>query len=167
MHDDEYEDNAQSTSGFFTSAPPAVKFEKHGDKVTGIVTGKVLRQQIDLDTGEALSWNDGTPRMQVDVTLSVRPQTDDDDGLARIYVRGLMRTAVIAAVKANKSRDLNIGDLLTVEYTGDTEPPRKGLSGAKVYTATVASKGSQERRDWMDAARGNGKDDTGDSKTSK
>lgn len=162
MHDDERDDIAQNTSGFFTSAPPAVKFENHGDTVTGIVTGKVLRQQIDLDTGEALSWNDGTPRMQVDVTLAVRIQTDDDDGLARIYVRGLMRTAIIAAVKANKSRDLNIGDLLTVEYTSDTEPPRRGLSGAKEYKAVVASRDSQAKRDWITAARGNGQADTKD-----
>jgi hypothetical protein len=158
MQDDEYDDSPQDTSAFFGATPPAVKFDNHGDKVTGIVTRKMLRQQVDLDTGEALTWNDGTPRMQVDVTLSVQPKTDDDDGLRRLYVRGLMRSAIVEAVKTVGGKDLNIGDLLTVEYTSDNEPAKRGLSGAKVYAAEVAPRDSQAKRDWMAAMRGDGKD---------
>jgi hypothetical protein len=163
MYDDEFDNSPQDTSAFFGATPPAVKFEKHGDKITGIVTHKTLRQQVDLDTGEALTWNDGTPRMQVDVTISVQPKTEEDDGLRRLYVRGLMRSAIVEAVKAIRGKDLNIGDLLTVEYVSDTEPPRRGLSGAKVYASVVAARDSQERRDWMTAMRASNQGDAKDS----
>lgn len=167
MSQDDGYDESQDTSSFFGAVPPAFKFENHGDKVRGIVTHKTLRQQIDLDTGEALTWNDGTPRMQVDVTLSIAPKTDDDDGLRRIYVRGLMRSAIIEAVKTVKGRDLNIGDLLSVEYTSDTEPQRRGLSGAKVYAAEVAPKGSRAMKAWMDEMRGDSGAKAEDAKTDK
>ena len=133
--------NAQNndTSGFFGGGIPAVKFEKHGDKVSGQVIEKELRQQTDFDTGKALYWTDGSPRMQVVVTLQVAEATDEDEGLRNLYVRGLMTNAVRDALRTAKQRDLNIGHFLTVEYTGDGKPARKGVSGAKQYKAHVAA----------------------------
>lgn len=135
--------NAQThqndTSAFFGGGIEAVKFEKPGDKVTGEVIGKELRQQTDFDSGKALYWNDGSPRMQVIVTLQVPTDDEDDEGERNLYVRGLMTKAVRDALKTAKLRDLEIGHTLTVEYTGDAKPARKGVSGAKQYKAHVAA----------------------------
>lgn len=130
-------DDVNDTSGFFSSPPPSVKFDSPGDTARGEVVTKELRQQTDLDTGDPLVWSDGRPRMQLVVTIRVSPESDDDEGLRNLYVRANMRQAVIAALKLAKQSDLTIGDTLSVTYTGDDKPAKRGVQGAKLYTATV------------------------------
>lgn len=125
------------TSGFFGGSIPAVKFESPGDKVTGKVLSKELRQQTDFDSGKLLNWPDGRPKMQAILTLQVGQPTEDDDGIRNLYVRGYMQRALVDAVRAKKLRDVTEDMWVTVEYTGDDEPTKKGLNGAKLYKAEV------------------------------
>jgi hypothetical protein len=129
--------NTQDTAGFFGGGVAAAKFESHGDKVIGKVTEKELRQQTDFDTGKPLTWNDGSPRMQLVVTLQIAEPTEEDEGLRNLYVRGQMTRAIRDALKDAKVKDLSTGHTVTVEYIGDDKPARKGVSGAKQYKASV------------------------------
>jgi hypothetical protein len=115
------------------------KFEKHGDRVWGVIMDSQMRQQIDLDTGKPAVWDDGNPKMQLVVTLLTEQQDDDDDdGLRKVYIRGQMQKSIAEAVRKVGAKGLRDGGKLIIEYTGDAAPTRKGFSGAKQYFAKYA-----------------------------
>ncbi|QFG08456.1 hypothetical protein SEA_GUANICA15_70 [Mycobacterium phage Guanica15] len=118
---------------------PSGKFGSHGDTVGGpIAVEPEQRQQTDYKTGEGLTWKDGSPRMQLVVTVQTDlrdPEVEDDDGKRRLFVKGEMRKAVQKAVIAAGARGLDVGGELYVTYTGDGE--KKGnLDPPKLYSAT-------------------------------
>ncbi|ASR85665.1 hypothetical protein SEA_AMGINE_64 [Mycobacterium phage Amgine] len=126
--------------GFLGGGGPAsAKFKSHGDTVGGVITVEPeQRQQTDLNTNEPLLWKDGSPRMQLVVTVQTDlsdPEVEDDDGQRRLFVKGEMRKAVQKAVIAAGARGLDVGGELHVTYTGDGE--KKGnLTPPKLYSAT-------------------------------
>ncbi|ASR85076.1 hypothetical protein SEA_PHELPSODU_67 [Mycobacterium phage PhelpsODU] len=125
--------------GFLGGGGPAsAKFANHGDTVGGpIAVEPEQRQQTDMKTGEGLEWKDGSPRMQLVVTVQTDlndPEIEDDDGLRRLFVKGEMRKAVQKAVIAAGAKGLDVGGQLFVTYIGDGE--KKGnLSAPKLYRA--------------------------------
>jgi hypothetical protein len=131
--------SSNDTSGFFGGTIPSVEFSNHGDAVTGRVTEKEMRQQVNFETGALQFWPDGRAKMMVVLTLQTDQVTDEDPGLRRLFVRGLMQPAFIDAVKASGQRDVNVGDYVTVEYVSTREPSRKGLEGAKEFKAQVSA----------------------------
>jgi len=119
------------------SGVPSFKFEKIGDSVDGIVTRAEVRQQTDFETGQLVTWDDGTPKMQLIVDLQTTlfdENISGDDGLRRIYLRNNALTAVRQAVKAAGGR-LETGGALSVKYVKDGEPPKKGFHGPKLFEA--------------------------------
>jgi hypothetical protein len=120
---------------------PAAKFDTIGKTVAGRITEEPeLRQQTDFDTGAPKVWDNGDPMMQLVVVVATDerdPALEDDDGSRRLYIRGNLQQAVANAVRAAKSK-LEVGGTLSVTYTGDDEPKRRGMSGAKRYTATYS-----------------------------
>ncbi|ASR85267.1 hypothetical protein I5H06_gp37 [Mycobacterium phage SirPhilip] len=131
---------ANDSYGFLGGGGPAsAKFKSHGDTVGGpIAVEPEQRQQTDLDTNEPLTWKDGSPRMQLVVTVQTDlndPEVDDDDGLRRLFVKGEMRKAVQKAVIAAGAKGLDVGGELYLTYVGDGE--KKGhLTPPKLYSAT-------------------------------
>ena len=118
----------------------AASFKKAGDSVTGVIGDMVEKQQTDFDSGEPLTWPDGKPRNHLVVTLVTEEQNDeDDDGLRRLYVKGNLQRAIREAVIKSGSRTIADGAVLTVTYTGDDTPTRKGMNGAKLFTASYES----------------------------
>jgi len=131
---------SSDTSEFFGGSIPAVKFGAEGDKITGIVVAKQIRQQTSVDTGELRTWPDGRPKLEALVDISLAPSDrdgEDDDGLRRLYVRGYMQPAIVAAVRESGQHDLNLGDLLSVIWVSTDAPARKGLDGAKRFEAEL------------------------------
>ncbi|ALF01433.1 hypothetical protein SEA_LILPHARAOH_55 [Mycobacterium phage LilPharaoh] len=117
---------------------PSGKFVNHGDVVGGVIAVEPeQRQQTDYKTGDPLFWKDGSPRMQLVVTLQTDlrdPEIDDDDGKRRLFVKGEMKKAVQKAVIAAGARGLDVGGELHVTYVGDGE--KKGnLDPPKLYSA--------------------------------
>ncbi|QAX95607.1 hypothetical protein I5H03_gp039 [Mycobacterium phage Nibb] len=131
---------ANDSYGFLGGGGPAsAKFKSHGDVVGGVIAVEPeSRQQTDLDTNEPLTWKDGSPRMQLVVTLQTDltdPDVEDDDGMRRVFVKGEMRKAVQKAVIAAGAKGLDVGGELTLTYVGDGE--KKGhLTPPKLYSAT-------------------------------
>ena len=119
------------------SGVPAFKFEKIGDEVSGIVTRAEVRQQTDFETNQLMTWDDGTPKMQLLVDLQTTLFDADiqgDDGLRRIYLRNNALTEVRKAVKTAGGR-LETGGMLTVKYVKDGTPPKKGMNAPKLFEA--------------------------------
>lgn len=136
---------------------PAAKFPTIGTTVAGTITQQPEVQQIrDFSTGEPLYWPDGKPKMQLVVTLATDqrdPQTPDDDGRRRLYVKGLMRTAIRDAVRKAGARGLEVGGRLEVTYVADGE--RKGnLNPPKLYKAAYTPPQAASADDYL-----NGPDD--------
>jgi len=123
-------------------------FDQIGDKVVGEVVSSEVRQQTDLDTGEKLTWNDGSPRNQLVITLQTElHDSESDDGIRTIYAKGgkfdvatgeglAMKEAIAKAVREAKGTGLFPGDQLAVAYTGDGQRKNRGFNPPKLYTAS-------------------------------
>lgn len=108
------------------------------------VSGTITRvgepvQQRDLVSGTPKTWDNGDPMMQlpVDVQTTLR-ESDEDDGVRTLYIKGQMRAAIRDALRAAGSDGLRVGGTLSVTYTGDAKPSAPGLNGAKQYAATYS-----------------------------
>ena len=119
---------------------PSAAFLKVGASVSGtICEPPVLRQQRDIQTGAPKSWDDGSPMMQLVITLQTDERDakiEDDDGRRRIYVKFNMKNAVADAVRRAGGKGLEVGGKLTVKYVKDGEQTKKGFNPPKLYEAT-------------------------------
>lgn len=131
----------------FGGGGKAAKFDEIGDTVEGTITDVQVTQQTDMETGAPLTWTDGSPRMQLVVTLQTDDKSADDDGLRRIYAKGgkyevasgtgsSMKDAVADAVKKAGASTLAEGGRLKVGYTGEGKKTNRGFSAPKLYRAT-------------------------------
>lgn len=122
---------------FSGSGSPAFKFEKIGDRLEGIIEDAEARQQRDYDTGEAKTWDDGKPMMELVLTLATDlrdPSIEDDDGSRRVFVRGQMLTALRQAVRKAKARKPERGAVVVITHSGLGEAKRKGFNQPKLFT---------------------------------
>ena len=122
-------------------------FENLDDVVIGTVVSAEIRQQTDVDTGTPLTWNDGSPRKQLVITLQTELRdNDDDDGIRNIYAKGgkhdvergegqSMKDAIASAVRAGKGNGIEPGDKLAVAYTGIGVRKNRAFNPPKLYTA--------------------------------
>lgn len=95
-----------------------------------------LRQQTDFETGELLTWDDGSPRMQLIVTVQTDlrdPANPEDDGRRRFYIKGDLQKATRDTLRAQKSRGLEVGGQYFVTRIGQDEPKKRGMSGAWLH----------------------------------
>lgn len=114
----------------------SAKFEKEGDKIVGFITHMEIRQQTDAKTQELKFWKDGNPMNQMVVTLQTTDfDSDDDDGLRKVYIKGQMQKAVADAVRKTGERGIAEGGELGVKFVSTAAPAARNLSGAKQYTA--------------------------------
>lgn len=124
---------------------PSAKFETPGTTVAWqIVRPPEVQQQRDIETGKPKFWDDGNPQKQIVVQLQTSqrdPAIPDDDGVRAVYIRGNMLTAVRQAVRAAGAQ-LEQGGTLSVTYTGDGTPSKRGYNAPKLYSATYTA-GSQ------------------------
>lgn len=115
------------------------KGDAPGRSVTGTVTATQVRQVTSFDTGKPEFWDEAKtqPKRQVVITLATSerdPDDADDDGSRNVYVKGWgdQRRALAKAGKPE------VGDRLTVTYTGDAAPAVKGFNGERQYAFVLA-----------------------------
>jgi len=120
-------------------------FEAPGDTVTGHVIGLENVQQTDMETGQPAFWSEGQPKMMVRVELKTELKDDEsDDGKRSIYLRGSRKpesqsslSAVLAAVrKATGGTEIAAGGLLTLTFTEEGVPTKRGFNAPKHYSAS-------------------------------
>ena len=132
---------------------PAASFPTIGTTVEGeIVEPPRVEQQRDLTTGEAKYWADGSPMLQLRVVIQtgqIDTSIPDDDGRRTLYVRGNMLKAVRQAVRAARAKGLEVGGRLTVTYSGDGEPTKRGFNPPKLYTAAYVPPSQTTANDFL------------------
>jgi hypothetical protein len=120
---------------------------KPGTVEKGVITDEpfMLQQReykADGSIGEPKFWNKpGTkepdpdkPMMQMKVIIQTdHREFDDDDGRRAVFVKGALRTAVVAAIKEAKAPGLRIGGWLAIKCTGMVP----AASGYDTYTWEV------------------------------
>jgi hypothetical protein len=126
----------------------AFPFENLHDTVIGEIISAEVRQQTDVDTGEKLTWTDGSPRNQLVITLQTSLHTnDEDDGIRQIFAKGgkfdiadgdgqSMKDAIAKAVRDGGGTGLNPGDNLAVAYTGNGVKKNRAFNAPKLYSAS-------------------------------
>jgi hypothetical protein len=146
----------------FGGGGKAAKFEEVGDEVVGVITECVVGQQTDMETGAPLTWSDGSPRKQLVVTLSTDERnSDDDDGVRRIYAKGgnyevasgtgtSMKQAIADALKKAGAGTIEEGGRLRVAHTGIGKKTNRGFSAPKLYRATYEAPKSSVSADDFD-----------------
>lgn len=120
----------------------SAKFAQIGDTVEGVIVDQPeLRQRTSIDDGKPLTWDDGSPQMQLVVRLQTDLRDDaEDDGIRNLYVSGgfkraSLQKAVADAVRTAGAKGLAVGGRLKVGFTGEEPPQKRGMSPAKLYQA--------------------------------
>lgn len=154
-------------NGFlFGGGGHAAKFDDLGDTVEGEITNVELVQQTSIDDGSLLTWDDGSPRMQLVITLKTDDRDaddEDDEGIRRVYCKGgkfevdqgsgkALKEAVAEAVKKAGAKSIEEGATLKVGYTGIGKKKTRGHSAPKLYTAKYTAPTSKVSADdlWDD-----------------
>lgn len=123
---------------------PSAKFPELGSRYHGIVQWSRRVPQTDFDTGEILTWNDGSQRMQTLIGLDL-----GSGDSTTLYARGgkfiaeegqgeSMEVAIVRAVRAAGDDRIRKGARLTVTHSGLSKPAKKGMNAAKLFTAEYA-----------------------------
>lgn len=123
--------------GNFTDAIrlPSAKFPTIGTMIAGTVIAQEVSEVPDFDSKGRIAGvkqsENGTPVTQIDVTL------DDGNSKVVLHTGGAIFYAIGRALAEIGAEDLEDGDQLSVEYTGDGEPTAKGRNAPKQYSAVV------------------------------
>jgi hypothetical protein len=109
-----------------------LKWEHPGTTYTGIITDVTMRQARKYESTELDAWDDGTPKMQVVLTLATdyRDQGQQDDDGTRMVSINLwsgQKKALVAACKAAGVFEPTVGQRFTATHVagiGNAKAPR-------------------------------------------
>lgn len=121
-----------------TRSIPSISFKdaKIGDSFTGSITDLRTVQVRSYDTGEPEFWDDGKPKLQIEVTLAtdyLDPDLDDDDGTRRVYLFGQKLAAAKQEMKAKGFSKLEKGMQFTISFVGEKPASNKKYNNVKLY----------------------------------
>ena len=120
------------------------KFERPGDRISGIIEKVTANQVRDFNTKQPAFWQDGSPKLQVLVTINTGvtdPNVEDDDGYRTVYIKGWgeQRRAWLDAIRRaglHKASDIKPGDRFTAVFTGYGQSSN-GMQPPKVMEYTI------------------------------
>lgn len=112
---------------FASSGAPTLKFPTIGTTHIGTITHLEARQQRDFDKNEPLTWDDGSPRMELVITI------DTVDGEGRVFVKGSMLSALRDEVRRVGVKKPEVGGKLAIKYSHDGENKNPKLNPPKMY----------------------------------
>ena len=108
-----------------------LKWEHPGTTYTGIITDVTMRQSRKYESTDLDTWDDGTPKMQIVLTLATdyRDVGDDDDGtrMSSINLWSGQKKALVAACKAAGVAEPQVGQRFTATHVagiGNAKAPR-------------------------------------------
>lgn len=142
------QDPFEQMNSFLSGGLTAAKWPTVGFVVEGTVTGAVMKQQNDYDTGEPLFWKDGSPRNQLVLDVQSAPTgktweglrytekiIQDDDGMRAMYVKGNLQKTLSAALREANAR-FEIGGHIRVERIQDAPKVDRAKEPAHQYKVT-------------------------------
>lgn len=134
-----------------------LKFPNIGDEYKGCkILGYTREQQKDMESGDPITWDDGTPKMMVVIELEVPgiiekgdydrftktwSQVEDDEGKRFLFCQGGMFTAAKNCAKETGIRIPPVGGLLDVKHTavGKASNPKHNPPKRYEITWSVAA----------------------------
>lgn len=120
---------------------PSISFKdaKVGDSFTGVITALETSQVRNYEDSTILeTWPDGSPKLQVVVTLATDyADSDEDDGERKLYLFGQKLAAAKAALKEANLDKLELGTTLTITYSGTKPSSNKKYNDVKLYKITL------------------------------
>jgi hypothetical protein len=135
---------------FFAGEPRiGAQFPTIGTKYKVLVLDITSEEQTSLTTGDTITWDDGTPKMQVVIKGKVLEgptgkynkdagkweAVEDDNGERYLFAKGGLFTAMKNARK-EMGFPLEVGAELTVEHTAVGKASQVGWNAPKKFTAT-------------------------------
>ena len=119
-----------------------------GDKISGIVISAERAQQRDFDTGAAMEWDNGDPRMETVIIVGetglVDPEMDNDSGERALHLRGgnyktaegsgLAGEAALREAMKKAGIRCEPGVKIQAAITGLAEATGRGKNPAKLWT---------------------------------
>jgi hypothetical protein len=120
---------------------PSISFKdaKVGDAFTGVITALETSQVRNYEDSTILeTWPDGSPKLQVVVTLATDyADSEEDDGERKLYLFGQKLAAAKAALKEANLDKLELGTNLTITYSGTKPSSNKKYNDVKLYKITL------------------------------
>ena len=108
-----------------------LKWEHPGTTYTGIITDVTMRQSRKYESTDLDTWDDGTAKMQVVLTLATdyRDSGEDDDGTRMVSINlwSGQKKALVAACKAAGVPEPQVGQRFTATHVagiGNAKAPR-------------------------------------------
>jgi len=108
-----------------------LKWEHPGTTYTGIITDVTMRQSRKYESTDLDTWDDGTAKMQVVLTLATdyRDSGEDDDGTRMVSINlwSGQKKALVAACKAAGVFEPTVGQRFTATHIagiGNAKAPR-------------------------------------------
>lgn len=130
---------------FSPQASRSAKFEQIGASVAGEIMeiGEPV-QQKEFGTDRPAYWNDGSPKMQVKITLQTQernPEDATDDGKRNLWVsesgkQGGMLAAIRDAVRTAGADTIRPGGRLQMTFIGHDPESQNPANPRKVYQAS-------------------------------
>ena len=112
------------------TGPPTHKFEEVGDTLKLRISSVRKSQQTDFQSGEGLTWPNGDPKWQYEIS-GTDVATGDE---TRIFAKGQMLSAVKEAFRTAGAKPEVDGELV-VKFDR-TEPSKtRGFADQKIYKA--------------------------------
>lgn len=144
-------------ASFLSGGGSYLKWEMPGTKYAGTITNVELRQARKFESTELDTWDDGSPKMQVVLTLATDlrdPAIEDDDGTRNLSINlwSGQKKALAQACKDAGVKQPEVGQRFTAEHVsgiGTAKSPREfrytltaadlsGVIGTAEATATEA-----------------------------
>ncbi len=121
-----------------TRSIPSISFKdaKVGTSFTGTITDLRTVQVRSYDTGEPEFWDDGKPKLQIEVTLATSYLDDSlegDDGTRRVYLFGQKLAAAKQEMKNKGFSKLEKGMKFTISFVGEKPASNKKYNNVKLY----------------------------------
>ena len=121
-----------------TRSIPSISFKDAsvGDAFTGIVTDLRTVQVRSYDSGEPEFWDDGKPKLQIEVTLATEyldAGVEEDDGTRRVYLFGQKLSAAKLEMKSKGIGKLEKGMKFTITFAGEKPASNKKYNNVKLY----------------------------------
>lgn len=125
-----------------TRSIPSISFKdaKVGDSFTGTITDLKTVQVRSYDSGEPEFWDDGKPKLQIEVTLAtdyIDPSLEEDDGTRRVYLFGQKLAAAKQEMKSKGISKLEKGMAFTITFTGTKPSSNKKYNDVKLYGISI------------------------------
>lgn len=142
------QDPFAAASSFLSGGVTQAKWPHVGFVFEGTVTDASMSQQTDYDDGSLLTWADGSPRMQLVVTVQSQPTgktwkglgnvetpVPNDNGVRRMYVKGNLQKALAQGLRDAGNAAFEVGGKVRVERIQD-DAPKERKAPAHNYRVT-------------------------------